>query len=73
MLYKAIRKRIKLDDNMSDMGMRKTFSWVSGTQKVSNFRPTIAKYIYDNYSNNGNVLDYSAGYGGRLIGAYIIR
>lgn len=69
MLYRAIRKRIKLADNISDMGMRKTFSWVSGTQKVSNFRPTIAKYIYDNYGGNGNVLDYSAGYGGRLIGA----
>ena len=69
MLRKAIRKRIKLDDNMGDMGMRKTFSWVSGTQKVSNFRPTIAKYIYDNYSNDGNVLDFSAGYGGRLLGA----
>lgn len=69
MLYKAIRKRIKYGDNMSDMGMRKTFSWISGTQKVSNFRPTIAKYIYDNYSNGGNILDYSSGYGGRLIGA----
>lgn len=69
MLYKAIKKRIKYGDNMSDMGMRKTFSWISGTQKVSNFRPTIAKYIYDNYSNGGNILDYSSGYGGRLIGA----
>lgn len=68
-LLKVIKKRIKYGDNMSDMGLRKTLSWISGTQKVSNFRPTVAKYIYDNYSGNGNVLDFSAGYGGRLFGA----
>jgi len=66
---KAIRKRIKLGDNMSDAGMRKALSWTSGTQKVSNFRPTIAKYIYDNYSGDGGVLDFSSGFGGRLLGA----
>tara|TARA_R110000868_G_scaffold176916_5_gene414996 strand:+ start:8658 stop:9698 length:1041 start_codon:yes stop_codon:yes gene_type:complete len=69
MFKKAIRKRITMGDNMSDAGMRKALSWTSGTQKVSNFRPTIAKYIYDNYSGDGNVLDFSAGFGGRLLGA----
>jgi 16S rRNA G966 N2-methylase RsmD len=37
-------------------------------QSVSNFRPTVAKYIYNTYGNNGNVFDMSAGFGGRLFG-----
>lgn len=68
-LKKAIDKRIQLGDNMSDAGMRKALSWVSGTHKVSNFRPTIAKFIYDNYAGDGHVLDFSCGFGGRLLGA----
>jgi hypothetical protein len=69
MFLKAINKRLKLGTNMSDAGMRKTLSWVSGTHRVSNFRPTIAKWVYDNFSGDGNVLDFSSGYGGRLFGA----
>ena len=69
MFLKAIKKRIQLGSNMSDAGMRKALSWVSGTHRVSNFRPTIAKWIYDNFSGDGNVLDFSCGYGGRLFGA----
>lgn len=37
-------------------------------QSVSNFRPTVAKFIYNKYGNNGNVFDMSSGYGGRLFG-----
>lgn len=37
-------------------------------QSVSNFRPTVAKYIYNTYGNNGCVWDMSCGYGGRLLG-----
>lgn len=37
-------------------------------QSVSNFRPTVAKFIYNKYGNNGKVMDMSAGYGGRLFG-----
>lgn len=70
MLKKAIDKRLNYGDNMSDAGMRKALSWTHGTHRVSNFRPTIAKYIYDNYSGEGRVLDFSSGFGGRLFGAY---
>ena len=66
---KAIDKRIKLGDNISDAGIRKALCWSNGSQRVSNFRPTVAKYIYDNYAGDGNVLDFSSGYGGRLLGA----
>lgn len=37
-------------------------------QSVSNFRPTVAKYIYNTYGNNGSILDMSTGYGGRFFG-----
>ena len=37
-------------------------------QSVSNFRSTVAKFIYNKYGNNGNVFDMSSGFGGRLFG-----
>jgi len=37
---------------------------------ISMFKPTIAKFIYQKYSQEGDtVFDYSAGFGGRLLGA----
>jgi DNA methylase len=47
-------------------GMLLTFSH---TGRVSNFRSTAAKAIYEHYSREGDtVLDFSAGYGGRMLG-----
>jgi hypothetical protein len=66
---KAIRNVINISDVMSDATIRGAISFTHGTQKVSNFKPSIAKYIYDHYGNNGHVLDYSSGFGGRLLGA----
>lgn len=37
-------------------------------QSVSNFRPTVAKYIYNNFAKDGVVWDMSCGWGGRLFG-----
>lgn len=38
--------------------------------RVSNFRPTVARAVIACFSSEGNVvLDFSAGYGGRLLGA----
>ena len=46
--------------------MLKTFSH---TAAVSNFRPTLARAIIERFSEPGSsVLDFSAGFGGRLIG-----
>lgn len=39
-------------------------------QSVSNFRPTVAKLIYNLYGNNGDILDMSSGFGGRLFGFF---
>lgn len=47
-------------------GMLITFSH---TARVSNFRPTAAKAIIERYSRpRDTVLDFSAGYGGRMLG-----
>jgi tRNA1(Val) A37 N6-methylase TrmN6 len=42
---------------------------IGGAYTPGNFRPLIAKYIYEKYSpDNGIVLDPCAGFGGRLLG-----
>ena len=38
------------------------------SQSVSNFRPTVAKYLYNTYGNRGNVYDPCGGWGGRMFG-----
>jgi hypothetical protein len=69
---KAIAKRIKYGTYMSDSGMRKALRSFSGTQAVSNFRPTAAAAIYHKFlpAEGGDVWDMSMGFGGRLLGAY---
>jgi len=69
---RAIIKRTKYGDNMSDAGILKTLRMFTGAQGVSNFRPTAAKAIYDKFCMNGAVVwDMSSGYGGRLLGAIL--
>jgi DNA modification methylase len=42
--------------------------------RVANFRPTLAKALYDKYSKAKDiVLDFSAGYGGRLLGSLTLN
>lgn len=36
---------------------------------ISLFRPMVAKYLFAQYSKRGRVLDFCAGWGGRLLGA----
>lgn len=36
---------------------------------ISLFRPMVAKYLFSTYSPRGRVLDFCAGWGGRLLGA----
>ena len=48
---------------------RQNLKLYEGTQTVSNFRPTAAKYIYETYGGDGVVWDMSCGWGGRLLGA----
>lgn len=49
--------------------LRRMLQTYSRTARVSNFRPTAAKAIYSHFSGDGDrVLDFSSGYGGRLLG-----
>lgn len=69
LFLRAILKSLEFNGGISDGSIRSALKWVTGTQMVSNFRPSVAKYIYDTYAGSGRVLDFSCGYGGRLIGA----
>jgi len=72
LLKKVIERRIKMGDNMSDNGLRKMLKIFTGTQSVSNFRPTAAAAIYHLFcQENDLVWDISSGFGGRLLGAEI--
>jgi hypothetical protein len=71
-LRKLIRKAFGiLDDRyaVNESNLRRMLATFSHTARVSNFRPTAAKAIYERYSRNGDtVVDFSAGYGGRMLG-----
>jgi SAM-dependent methyltransferase len=48
----------------------RTLFRIYGGGRVANFRPSAARALIDRYSRTGQcVLDFSAGYGGRLLGA----
>ncbi len=70
LLTKAITKIFnvfKCDFNMSTF--RAILRMFTGTQMVSNFRPLVAKFIYNTFGGiNSNIYDMSCGWGGRLLG-----
>lgn len=81
---KVINKRIKYEPvgrpkpipngigtMMTDSGIRKSIKMYTGTQAVSNFRPTAAAAIYEQLLEQpGSVIwDMSMGWGGRMLGA----
>lgn len=54
--------------------IRRILRTYPGAASVSNYRPMIAKAIMATYSSAGDtVVDFSAGYGGRLLGAIASR
>lgn len=67
---KLILKQLKMVSVMSTIKIRSRLSNFSGTQGVSNFRPSAARVIYDEFlQEKGRVWDMSCGFGGRLLGA----
>jgi hypothetical protein len=70
-LQNALSRREKYGTLKSESDLRKALRTVSGTQAVSNFRPTAAAAMYDRYMPGGGGVtwDMSSGYGGRLLGA----
>ena len=60
--------------SVNECNLRRMLSIFSNTTRVSNFRPTAAKAIFQEYSKDGDtVLDFSAGYGGRLLGCMVLN
>jgi SAM-dependent methyltransferase len=74
-LGRAIRRALTIwPDRFGANGssLRRILRSFSNTVGVSNFRPTVAAAIIQRYSPpGGRVLDFAAGYGGRLLGAQI--
>lgn len=66
-LLKVMSLCMKHYGEITDNNVRLFLCLVNGTQVCSNFRPTVAKAVYD-YFRPKDVLDMSAGYGGRLMG-----
>ena len=77
--YSETRIKQKESGNtITESDMRSMLRRYSGTQMVSNFRPTAAAVMYDIFVDKGSILegteagtvwDPSMGYGGRLLGA----
>src|SRR5208337_4695254 len=76
-LYRAIRKALIIwPDRYGANGssLRRILKSFSNTVAVSNFRPTAAMGVLHRYSApDGNVLDFAAGYGGRLAAALVMN
>lgn len=50
----------------------RTFLTMGRTYTPNNFRPLVAKFVYETYSKDGdNVLDPCCGFGGRLLGCMV--
>lgn len=55
--------------NWTDNRIRQNAKVYGAKQSVSNFRPTVARDIYNKFgANNAKVLDMCSGFGGRLLG-----
>lgn len=69
LLKDAIKRWMDIDRKPTPSGIRRILRTRDGVRSVVNFKPVIARYIYDTYAPaGGNVLDPCAGYGGRLCG-----
>jgi hypothetical protein len=71
-LLKAIRKAYRFYPNRRCWNAQcmRSLMRFAHRSRVSNFRPSVARALYERYSpQGGRVLDFSAGFGGRLLGA----
>ena len=68
LLERAVNICKKYSKNPTISTLRSKLMIVSGTQCVSNFRPDVARLIYNLFGNKGKIFDFSMGYGGRLVG-----
>lgn len=77
LLRKAIERSLSIWPDRfgaSASCIRRMMKTYPGAASVSNYRPMIAKAIMSNYCpRGGTVVDFAAGYGGRLLGAIAAR
>lgn len=66
-LATLIKNRLTYADRFSDATMRTGIKLIFNA--VTNFKPTVAKLLYNKYATNGRVYDYSCGFGARMLGA----
>lgn len=70
----TVMKRLKFGTFITDAGIRKALRTYCHAQSVSNFRPSAAAAIYRYFAKRVghpiNTWDMSAGFGGRLLGAW---
>ena len=64
-LSKVVEYVLNKYDYVGDESVRSAIKRSSAC--VSNFKPNIAKFIYDRYGGGGKVLDYSSGFGSRML------
>jgi hypothetical protein len=73
LLAHCIERSIRINTDRSPLNannMRVMLATFANTKRVSNFRPTVARALYQRYSRDGDIIvDPSAGFGGRLLGA----
>ena len=76
-LKKIIEKSVRIWPNrkvFNSTYLRNAIRIHSKTRAVTNFRPAVAKTIIEKYSNDGDsVLDFCAGFGGRLLGCLTLK
>jgi SAM-dependent methyltransferase len=76
LLRRAIERALKIWPDRFGANascLRRILKTFSDTASVSNYRPMVAKAVIAKYSKEGLVVDFSAGYGGRLLGALALN
>lgn len=76
LLRKAIERALRIWPDRFGANascLRRMLKTFSDTACVSNYRPMVAKAVMAKYSQEGPVVDFSAGYGGRLLGALALN
>ena len=70
-LPKAVRLALRWDTGAWPHSIRFGLRSIGGIQSVGNFKPTVAKFLWEQYTpdEGGVVFDFSCGWGGRLLGA----
>lgn len=66
-LWRLVRNRLSHADRLTNSSIRTGIKLLS--RAVTNFKPTIAKYLCQKYAPNGRVFDYSCGFGSRMLAA----